>query len=594
MNQESLYHTLLEVRKVGNQNMGNSRNKILSPVLNEIIGNDYEWDNEKCALCLKALIEEYSELDHQDLLLSSSGLIEPYTKISLLSKRLSHYYDSNQNINNEIQYDAFRRRELGAIKSLSSMICQDYHNNPDNLRNLVNSIYHEKDTPPSGSVTRTNDGKGYQAPNQNLKTTEKITNIILGQDDLFVGRASVLEKLYSGFKNGNKVQVLGGAMGRGKTRVALEYTRLHHKEYQIICWIDATSKNTITSSVLNFFKLAGITYFAKDTASLSYLFCAFFVANTNWLIVYDNASLTTTIQYELLKTYIPESDGHIIITSQIWAKVGGFKLLPVDNFKDSGDKGDDVLFIKKALKTTSLDRPATRLLSLCGAEPPVLTLTTSCIKRYDDLNCDTYLKLLDYYGAGALDNSWESIDAVAFDILSHRSEVFSKYYNDSFHNAVLELLIIISLFSSVDLILLSFAFSILPEPLLGILRDEKTRTKLIGEMSLYGLYLATPSLLQGNTYLCQLSSSHFNTPDKLKVFEEMLKKSEQIISSLQVNTNIDNGEDILSSVCEYIIRLYNYIIVYSSSDPDTLRSKYPFASKLFYEQTTLHTDLENI
>lgn len=154
-----------------------------------------------------------------------------------------------------------------------------------------------------------------EAPEENseLLTTEIISSIG-SSDGLFMGRNDLLQDIENGFRDGYCLQFIGGGDGFGKTRVALEYAQRHADEYQIICWINAWTEDCIKSSIVSFFNLAKVSYSEALQDGLSEMFCRFFEANSDWLLIFDNADLKFSLQQEKIKKYIPAGRGHILIT----------------------------------------------------------------------------------------------------------------------------------------------------------------------------------------------------------------------------------------------------------------------------------------
>ena len=55
-------------------------------------------------------------------------------------------------------------------------------------------------------------------------------------DTLFIGRNAELQSIQEAFDNGKKCVIIQGYMGMGKSSIAIQYARLHSKDYDNICW----------------------------------------------------------------------------------------------------------------------------------------------------------------------------------------------------------------------------------------------------------------------------------------------------------------------------------------------------------------------
>ena len=157
------------------------------------MGENCEWEDSQCALFLKNFIEKYVDLDKQDVLLMSFGLIEPYTMINPLSKRLLHYYEAVIAKKEEILFDSFRRNAREYTKEMALKMYQAYRTKPNELYNLVSSLCDKsqegvKSRQLSGDLLQCQ-GEGANANTairpeaalsfQSLKRNYKISNIIL-------------------------------------------------------------------------------------------------------------------------------------------------------------------------------------------------------------------------------------------------------------------------------------------------------------------------------------------------------------------------------------------------------------------------------
>ncbi|ARO88799.1 hypothetical protein EBAPG3_014045 [Nitrosospira lacus] len=143
--------------------------------------------------------------------------------------------------------------------------------------------------------------------------------IIRGPD--FIDSNDVLKQLKSNFNSlGSQgcLIVLTGADGIGKTRIALEYSHGHKKDYRGgTCWINAESKETIAG---DFFEMAKKLKLCNPTdrnePQVTGMLVTWLEEQVDpWLLIFDHAE-----DYMSLGGYLPRGPHHVLITSHndIW------------------------------------------------------------------------------------------------------------------------------------------------------------------------------------------------------------------------------------------------------------------------------------
>jgi tetratricopeptide (TPR) repeat protein len=133
----------------------------------------------------------------------------------------------------------------------------------------------------------------------------------------FSGREKVLSTLReSMLKERNTAltqQALHGLGGIGKTQLAIEYAYRHSAAYEVIWWIRSEEPSTLAS---DFAALAlELDLPEKEEARQALVVQAvtrWLERNSNWLLIFDNASDADSI-----RSYLPRSaSGHVLITSR--------------------------------------------------------------------------------------------------------------------------------------------------------------------------------------------------------------------------------------------------------------------------------------
>jgi hypothetical protein len=133
-----------------------------------------------------------------------------------------------------------------------------------------------------------------------------------------------------------KVQVLYGLGGMGKTQLAVEFARRHHRQFTSVFWLDGRSKDTLKRSIAS--QASGIP--AGQIAESSRSYAAGSSAdvetvvkdvmgwlarpdNTSWLLIFDNVDREfserggDTDAYDV-RLYLSGADhGSVLITTRL-------------------------------------------------------------------------------------------------------------------------------------------------------------------------------------------------------------------------------------------------------------------------------------
>lgn len=150
----------------------------------------------------------------------------------------------------------------------------------------------------------------------------------------FLGRNQELEQLWHHLKpdsNSQKVAVLHGLGGIGKTQLAIRFARDHKKDFTAIFWINGKSRETLLqalSSVLP--RLPGQAQTAKATNKeeieqhvrqvLQWLMIQ---GNSRWLLIFDNVDQYCPVDadpndgYNISKFFPTADHGSILLTSRL-------------------------------------------------------------------------------------------------------------------------------------------------------------------------------------------------------------------------------------------------------------------------------------
>lgn len=136
-----------------------------------------------------------------------------------------------------------------------------------------------------------------------------------------------------------KILVLGGIGGMGKTQLTLAYARQHHSSYGSVVWLNATSETSLKASFRTVAARLLTTPEYQSCDEEQILICVHrwlsLTNNTRWLLIYDNYDEPE--EFDIEQYYPPASHGAIIVTTRSPEQVSGEKILlrPLEHTDDS-------------------------------------------------------------------------------------------------------------------------------------------------------------------------------------------------------------------------------------------------------------------
>ncbi len=149
----------------------------------------------------------------------------------------------------------------------------------------------------------------------------EIWNVPRRHKAFFTGREHVLKRLYDGFTVINEAgmispQALDGLGGIGKTQTSAEYAFRYRADYRAVLWVRAASQEELLAdyrSIARLLKRPEAHLGERD--SLIQSMREWFMAQTQWLLVFDNAD-----QFALVEPFLPTAArGHILLTTRAQA-----------------------------------------------------------------------------------------------------------------------------------------------------------------------------------------------------------------------------------------------------------------------------------
>lgn len=132
-----------------------------------------------------------------------------------------------------------------------------------------------------------------------------------------------------------KIFVLHGLGGIGKTQLAVEFARQHHRKFSAVFWLDGRSEDTLKQSIASSASRISKTQISKPSKSFTagdnvdinaivreFMGWLVLKDNTSWLVIFDNVDRSYSRHdpdpdaYDI-KRYFPSGDhGSILITTR--------------------------------------------------------------------------------------------------------------------------------------------------------------------------------------------------------------------------------------------------------------------------------------
>ena len=209
-----------------------------------------------------------------------------------------------------------------------------------------------------------------------------------GKNAYFTGRSSIIEELHSNFENGSDIQILNGMGGMGKTSIALRYSYLYEKEYDLIHWIDGSSLDSILSSYKGFLKDTTEKDIPEDEGKLLRMYMEYVANIPSCLFIYDNCDFFSKEELNILRNkYLPQNHGHTIITSRSMEGMGTI-------YVDIMDEDDAVEFAMK--RANSKDKEGARkLVKRLDRFPLAIDIASAYICADKGMSFEEYIGVLD-------------------------------------------------------------------------------------------------------------------------------------------------------------------------------------------------------
>jgi tetratricopeptide (TPR) repeat protein len=200
-----------------------------------------------------------------------------------------------------------------------------------------------------------------------------VWNLNRGRNPFFAGRERLLEELDGDGKR-NRVRVLVGQAGTGKTSIASEYAYSRQEKYDIVWWVRGETQATIAADLAELApRLANqpVPYTSPRQA------CAVALEELRrrerWLLIFDDVKRPQDIAPYLAAGL----KGQILVTSTSLS----WEAPAVCHLVEAWARAESVAYLEKRLRTTEGRHDAEQLASALGDLPLALEQAAACIEQ---------------------------------------------------------------------------------------------------------------------------------------------------------------------------------------------------------------------
>ncbi len=193
----------------------------------------------------------------------------------------------------------------------------------------------------------------------------------------FTGREETLARIHTFLQAQQQVFVsqpgaISGLGGIGKTQTAIEYAYRHAHEYQYVLWVQADTRDTVTTDYVSLAHLLALPeQDAQDQTITVEAVKRWLTHHSGWLLLFDNAD-----DLSLLDAFLPPRPrGHILFTTRTHL-IGG-RAARVEMEEMTEEEGTRFLLARIGMLTP--DAP------LSTVSASLLTLATTLVNELDGL-----------------------------------------------------------------------------------------------------------------------------------------------------------------------------------------------------------------
>jgi tetratricopeptide (TPR) repeat protein len=217
----------------------------------------------------------------------------------------------------------------------------------------------------------------------------------------FVGREGLLAEAWQRMVGGDRVQVLYGLGGVGKTQAAIEYAYRRRDDYTLIWWVPAQSESAVLTAYAKLAHRLGDRLSPKAAPALVVELITGMLAGHRPLLIFDGAP-----DAAFLRPLLPgNAGGHVLVTSRSpnWGGVAHTRPVRVL------DREESVAFLRERTGLADPDRDGERLAQSLGDLPLALEQAAAVIQQ-GKLSFSGYLRRFESQWAVMLGEGLRAVD----------------------------------------------------------------------------------------------------------------------------------------------------------------------------------------
>ncbi|AFC73122.1 NB-ARC domain-containing protein [Rickettsia montanensis] len=249
----------------------------------------------------------------------------------------------------------------------------------------------------------------YLKPQESIIFPKNVTTWnIPRQDNVFVGREKLLNNLHNKLRQNHTpegisnvaISACAGLGGIGKTQLTLQYVTHTKHPYTFKAWFPAENIDDLYNKYIEFAKLLGYTENIYTKENIIAYVKQWLVDNPGWLLIYDNVN-----NYREIAPFLPETGGHVILTTRQRHWPTKFSILPIDVMTEE----ESIKTIKTLIQRNVAleeENAIRELVEILGYLPLALVQASAYIKQ-KHITIPEYLGLYKKYESELLsDNSF--------------------------------------------------------------------------------------------------------------------------------------------------------------------------------------------